>query len=647
MSTRRSWLAGLASQAGNVTVIAALVFPILIGIAGLAIEYGDGLMRRASQQHVADAAAYAGALAYAQNSSTADMQTAAQSIASLNGLPISAVAVSLIASPSGDGNQAVQATVQTSSPLVFSRVLAMGPTLVVGSSAAAELAPGASSCVFALSPSGSGISLSGGTTLSAPACGVASNATVSPDVAVPCGTSLTSLSVTYASSAAPSAPCSGLQGPGGGTAKLTKATTTDPLAGSAEVAGDTARLASVTAAAAPANPTVGAGSAIDFSYNQSGTQASARAAGCTATFGGNNTWILTCPGTLVRFSNITIGGGITLIFNTGGSAATNYEISGSITNGGTAMTFGPGTWKILGGVFNSGGSAMTFGGGALAVGRPAASCNGVAGYSICQTSSGAMTFGSMSSIALAGGVYVGGGSHLTLPPGGGATVAIGTAADGNSIDVGGGGSFTLGDDIGSTVSTLGTITTGGGSCLALGAASQHDVQGSIAAAGAVQLGSGTYTVTGYAGFGTNGGGNVTCNGTTIGVAGSGVTFVIGGSATPSSGSCQGLIFCVAAGYSSVSLTAPTSGARLLVVGPATPRGGALLTEGASTSTLSGTVYLPASAFTLGGGAGVGSGSGQCLTLIASQIALNGGTVLATDCLAGSGSGSSKHPALVK
>ena len=647
MRGSRCWSEWWASRAGNVTVIAALAFPVLIGVSGLAIEYGDGLMRRASQQHVADAAAYAGALAYAQNSSTADMQTAAQSIATLNGLPASAVAVSLIASPSGSGNQAVRAVVQTSAPLVFSRALALGSTLVIDSSAAAELAPGASSCVFALSSSGSGIALSGGTTLSAPACGVASNASVSPDIAVPCGTSLTSLSVAYASSAAPSAPCSGLHGASGGAAKLSKTVTADPLAGNAEVAGDTSRVASVTSASAPANPTVGAGSAIDFSYNQSGTKASAQAAGCTATFGGSNTWTLTCPGTLVRFGNITIGGGITLNFNTGGSAATTYEISGSITNGGTAMTFGPGTWKILGGVFNSGGAPMTFGSGALAIGKPATSCNGVAGYSICQTSSGAMSFGAMTSIALAGGVFVGGGSRLTLAPVSGATVAIGKAADGNAIDVGSGGSFTLGDATGGNVSYLGTITTGGGSCLTLGAASQHDVQGSFATAGAVALGSGIYTITGYAGFGINGGGNVTCNGTTTGVSGSGVTFVLGGSATPSSGSCQGQIFCVAAGYSSVALTAPASGARLLIVGPATSKGGALLTEGASSSALSGTVYLPASAFTLGGGAGVGSGSGQCLTLIASQIAMTGGTVLATDCLGGSGAGSSKHPVLVQ
>ena len=641
------WTEWLASEAGNVTVVAALAFPVLMGIAGLAIEYGDGLMRRASQQHVADAAAYAGALAYATNSSTADMQTAAQSIATLNGLAASAVAVTLIASPSGDGNQAVQATVVTSAPLVFSRAIALGSTLVVASRAAAELAPGASSCVFALSPSGSGITLSGGTSLSAPACGVASNATVNPDVSVPCGTSLTALNVSYASSTAPSAPCSGLRGPSGGAAKLSKATTADPLAGNAEVAGDIARLANVNSAAAPANPTVGSGSAIDFSYNQSATQASARAAGCTATFGGNNTWTLVCPGTLVRFGNITIGGGITLNFNTNGSAATTYEISGSITNGGTAMNFGPGTWKILGGVFNSGGAPMTFGSGALAIGKPATGCSGVAGYSICQTSSGAMTFGAMASIALAGGVYVGGGSRLTLPLAGGASSAIGKAADGNSVNVGGGGSFTLGDTVGGTVSYLGTIMSAGGSCLALGTASQHDIQGSLAAAGAVTLGSGMYTVTGYAGFGTNGGGNVTCNGTTIGVSGSDVTFVVGGSITPSGGSCQGQIFCVASGYSSVSLTAPTSGARLLMVGPATPKGGALLTEGASSAALSGTVYLPASTFTLGGGAGVGSGSGQCLTLIATQIALTGGTVLATDCLAGSGGGSSKHPVLVQ
>ncbi len=647
MPSPRHLSAFRGASAGNVSLIVALAFPVMVGLAGLSLEYGDGLMRRMSQQHVADAAAYAGALAYAQSGSTGSMVTAAQSIATLNGLPATAVTATLISSPSGNGNQAVKAVVETSSPLVFSRALALGSALIVDSTAAAELAAGATSCVLALAAGGSGISLSGGTALSAPSCGIASNASVSPDVVVPCGTSLTTIGVAYAAATAPQAACGGLRAPSGKTLKLTKATTADPLAGSAEVSGDRARLTLVAATTPPANPVVGSGSPIDFAYNQSGTKAAAQAAGCTAAFDGSSTWTLTCPGTLVRFSAITIGGGIKVNFNTSGSATTTYEISGAITNTGTSMQFGPGNWKIGGGVFSSGSATTSFAGGALAIGKPTAGCNGTAGYSICQTSSGAMTVGATTSIALAGGILVAGGARLTLAGTGGEAVAIGKAGDGNAINLGGGGSFTLGDTAGSTVGYLGNITTGGGSCLSLGAAAQHDVQGSLAGGGAVTLGSGMYTVTGAAGFGVNGGGNVTCSGVTTGVAGSGVTFVVGGSSTPASGSCAGQVFCVAAGYSSVSLAAPASGARLLLVGPATNLGGGLLTEGSSGSSLSGTVYFPVSAFSLNGGAGVGSGTGQCLSLIASQVTLTGGSVLATDCLTGSSSGSSKHPVLVQ
>ena len=59
---------------------------------------------------------------------------------------------------------------------------------------------------------------------------------------------------------------------------------------------------------------------------------------------------------------------------------------------------------------------------------------------------------------------------------------------------------------------VGNIVTGGGSCMTLSAAAQHDIDGSLNASGGVILGSGDYVVSGYVALGASGGGDVTCNG---------------------------------------------------------------------------------------------------------------------------------------
>jgi hypothetical protein len=119
------------------------------------------------------------------------------------------------------------------------------------------------------------------------------------------------------------------------------------------------------------------------------------------------------------------------------------------------------------------------------------------------------------------------------------------------------------------------------------------------------------------------------------MSGSGVTFVISATSTPSSGSCLGQAFCVASGYNHVTLTAPASGdtAQLVVIGPTSSANtaGATFAEGAVNTSLSGSFYLPHGPLTLSGGASVGNGTGQCLEMIASQISLAGGTALASSC----------------
>ncbi len=153
------------------------------------------------------------------------------------------------------------------------------------------------------------------------------------------------------------------------------------------------------------------------------------------------------------------------------------------------------------------------------------------------------------------------------------------------------------------------------------------------------LGSGVYTITGYMDLGGTAGGDVSCNGTTVGMSGSGVTIVLGGATLPASGICSGEAFCLAAGYSNVALTAPGGSATtagLVVVGPASRTGGATFAEGASNTTLSGAFYFPQGTISLSGGASVGGGTGQCLEMIGTQVTLSGGTTAASNCVAGGG-----------
>ncbi len=624
--------------------MAAVLFAGLVGVAGLVTEYGDALLTRVDAQREADLAAYSGALAYNATSSTDALTAAVSRSATLNGFTSSQVVGSLVTSPSGDGNQAVQVVVTVDVALSLSRTIERASQIVVSATSYAELRSNGTACIIALESGGTGVTLSGGTTLSAPSCAVASNNTVT----VPCGTTLTTVTVDYDSAAVPSQPCGGIQAPSGHSLSITKRSTTDPLAGTSPITTADAHVSTVAAMTAPSAPTPSAGTSINFAYTTSGSTsptALAAAMGCTATFS-SPTWTLTCSGAgPFNFGNITTGGGITVNFNTTGSSSATYNFSGSIYNTGTAMTFGPGTYNVAQGVQTGGGTTTTFAAGTYNIG-PSSSSNCSAGnYSICNTGT-TLTFGTSggsSTFVLSNGIYNSGGSSLALGNGSSNSYNIGGNTTGspahNALYLGGGSSTTLADATGSgdlfqLVGML-NVASGGGSCLTLPAASAHDINGNFSTAGGTILGAGVYTVNGYVALGGGGGGDVTCGGSTVGMSGSGVSFVISGSSTPSSGTCSGDAFCVAAGYGHVTLTAPSTGnnTNLIVIGPSssTNTAGAAFAEGASNTSLSGAFYIPYGAFTLSGGSSVGNGSGQCLEVIASEVSLTGGTTLASSC----------------
>ncbi len=620
MSVIIAWLIRFARQRqGSVSVLAAVALPALIGFVALSAEFGHGLVTKVENQRIADLAAYAGALAYTATSSTTTMTAAAQNVAALNGIATSAVTASLVASPRTTGSQAVLVNVTTTNSLLLSRVVNYGTNLTVTSKAYAELAPTAPACVLAINSGGTGITLSGGTSVSAPNCSVASNNTLT----VPCATYITAKTVVY-NGAVPSQPCTGI------TAPISKTATTDPLASNSAVVAATAHAATLTSLTAPTSPTVPTGTDISFAYSPSSTMAQATAAGCSASFSGS-TWTLTCPsGGTYYFGAITLGGGINVNFNTSGSSSTTYDFSSPISNSGSVLTFGPGTYNIAKGIVTGGGTTTTFGAGTYRIGAGTTSCNGST-YSICNTGS-SLSFSGPSSFSIAGGVYNAGGSSLTLGSSSGNTISIGPAGDGNAVYIGGGATTTFAETDSNTFQIVGNFNEGGGSCTTLGIASQHDFYGNFITAAGVTMGAGVYSVSGYIAIGANGGGSFTCGGTSVGVNGTGVTLVTRGLQTINSGTCSGASFCIGSGFNNVTLSAPTSGtyANLAILGPtaSSTTGGAMLNEGSATS-LAGAVYFPKGALTLTGGATVGNISGQCLQVVATQITLSGGTSITT------------------
>ena len=685
---RRYW----HDEQGAISILAAFVLVAVVGVSALALEYGHGLLQKVENQRAADLAAYGGALVYNSTGSSASATSAASNIAALNGLS-SGVTPSYVSSPSGDGNHAIEVTATTNLPLELARVLTPNTTLPVSATAYAEINSSAPACIIALSSSpatcgggvSGGVSLCGGATLSAPNCAVASNSTVTTHAT---SNTVTTPAVDYNSSTSPSLSGS-FQKSGGGTPPFNKVATADPLSGNSEVTTATNRFSppatSFPPTAAPSAPTVTStgGTVTLNSSNRSGTLPAA--CGTTST---GTPWTITCSGTsAVQLGNFTLGGGVTATINLsgtgpftfgtisvggGGSFALNntssggtYNFAGTIAtgSGSNGLTFSLGsnsTYNMAAGVTAQGSAPISFTNGTFNIGTTAASPCPSAGYSICVSGSAHVTFAGPSTFALAGGIYQDASGMPSTPAlslGYGTTTNsfnIGKASDGNSLNEANGATL-FGDasGTGDLFQMAGNLTTTGGTCVAVSAAGEHDINGYIAGAGGLYLGSGIYTVNGYVALGNGSGGDVSncpTSGTTTGLSALGVTLVISGTSTTSCGGTTSA-FCLGAGYSTVKLTAPTSSstlgsttAGLAVIGPqsSSNTGGAAFTSGATNTQISGAFYFPNGQVYMSGGATLHDtvDTGACLELIGTQVTLTAGTAIGSTCsgLGGSGSG---------
>ena len=567
-------------------VAAGLAIPVLLGAAGLAVEYGQIMFVRAEAQRTADLASHAGAVAYVQTGSSDAMLAAARGVARLNGFGDDEIVVVLDGGHATDG--AVRATITTPRPLFLPRLVGGDRSVDVVASAVAGATAGEPACVQALDPDGAGIILSGGTVMRADECAVASNA----GVAAPCGTSILTKSLSYQSGPHPLPEwCETIRAPDGTAARITRGDTTDPLQGSAILAQAADWMAETAALVAPSDIVGAAGPDINFGWNQSATQAQAAAVGCSAALG-SSTWTFTCPGkTTVTLGNVTLGGGLTLHFNPGASSNVTYNLSGRIYNGGARMNFAGGTYNVAQGLSTNGGSITSFGAG-----------NGI-------------------------------------------SYRFGPSSSGSAISVAGGAQVYFGNTNGGTFEVTGRIDGGGGgSCLVLPEAAEHHIKGSIDASGAVRMGAGVYSISGYLHLGSGGGGSAFCQGKTISVEAIDTTFLIAGNGPiPTTWPCGGKAFCVSAGYDNIRITAPQSGpfTDMAVIGPLNPSRpqGAIFTAGGSGGQVSGAFYFPNGPVELSGAASASGGATGCFQLIGAQITLSGGSAVTSECrLPGGGGG---------
>ena len=138
-----------ADKRGGISVLSVFLIFALIGFSALAVEYGRGLLHQSEDQRVADLAAYSGAAVYASTGSKTSLSATASNVATLNGLAGAAATATVVASPSGDGNQAVKVVVATSDTLYLSRVISGTTSLPVSAVAYAEMG-GGNGCVLAL-----------------------------------------------------------------------------------------------------------------------------------------------------------------------------------------------------------------------------------------------------------------------------------------------------------------------------------------------------------------------------------------------------------------------------------------------------------------------------------------------------------------
>jgi len=161
---------------GVLAIVTAIIFPIMVGMAGVGVDVSDWYEVRREMQAAADGAAISGA--WELNSDPDNAAIIAEANALRNNFRDQATATIIASSPptsgpfAGDAT-AVQVNIQNQLELFFSSIFLSSP-VSASVTATAIFTTGADLCVLSLAETGTGISLSGSANISL-GCGILSN----------------------------------------------------------------------------------------------------------------------------------------------------------------------------------------------------------------------------------------------------------------------------------------------------------------------------------------------------------------------------------------------------------------------------------------------------------------------------------------
>lgn len=166
-------------EAGGTVIVAAAMFPVLIGAMGLGAETGYWYLEQRKVQYAADVAAHAAALRKRSGDAQEKITLAARDVATKAGIPSTAA---LLAETPAAGTfagqpNAIQVTITEELPRLFTSFFAAG-TVKVSGKAVARFNGGSKVCVLALSKTASAaVNVTGSGAMTLSGCDIASNST--------------------------------------------------------------------------------------------------------------------------------------------------------------------------------------------------------------------------------------------------------------------------------------------------------------------------------------------------------------------------------------------------------------------------------------------------------------------------------------
>ncbi len=171
------------NTSGSVIVLAAILFPIILGGIGLGVETSFWYMTQRKLQHAADVAAHAAAVRNRAGDTLAEIQTAALHIAVSSGFLSQRGTITVSLPPSKGAftadSDAVEVALSESWPRWLTAVFASG-SVTISARAVARISGGVDACILALSPVANGaFNVAASTDVVLNGCNVASNS-VSP-----------------------------------------------------------------------------------------------------------------------------------------------------------------------------------------------------------------------------------------------------------------------------------------------------------------------------------------------------------------------------------------------------------------------------------------------------------------------------------